>query len=106
MDREIERALPTPAQLMEAPELAVLRVLQTALEVAEAALKATYPDDAEAVESRGGRSEPEAYALAILYQSEVLGGLIHEYVQSVGRLRESRERKRDEDDLLRSGDIP
>jgi hypothetical protein len=99
MDREIDRSLPTPDDLMESPELAVLRVLQATLEIVEVALKATYPGDAEAAESNG-RTEPEAYAMVILYQIEVLGHLIQEYVRSLGRLRDSRDRRRDEDEVF------
>jgi hypothetical protein len=38
------RALPTPADLLSAPELAVLAVLQTTMDVTESTLTSAHPD--------------------------------------------------------------
>lgn len=92
----MERSWLTPEELGENPELAVLRVLKTNLDVAELALLSSYPrcEDREC-----SRSEEEAYAMAILYQMDALGAMLQEYVESVRR----RGRWQSEDDR---GDSP
>ena len=100
MDEAIAKSLPTPDELMYAPELAVLRVLQTTLEVAEVTLMVSYPGGVEGADTEGGPTEPETYARVMLCQIEALDVLIHEYGQSVKRSREWRERDRHHQDAF------
>lgn len=76
----------SPRELMEHPELAVLRILKTNLDVAGLALLATYPDNHE--NSEEPRSEQEAYAFAILHQIDAFGAMLDEYAESLRRLRQ------------------
>lgn len=76
----------TPSELMENPELAVLLVLKTSLNVAELALHAAYPDNCEC--SERCRSEQEAYVFAIRHQISTLEALLDEHLESLERLRE------------------
>lgn len=89
--QSVEDTLPTPLELSENPELGALRILRTSLEVAELALRATYPESCERFESR--RTEEDAYALAILYQIDALEATLDEYVESIRRLRAWRNRE-------------
>jgi hypothetical protein len=86
-------------QLNENPELAALLILKTNLDIAQLVLLATYPDSCEPSYSEDRRSEQEAYASSILYQIDALEGIINEYVESVRRLREWRNREPCERDI-------
>ena len=88
----MNESLLTPIQLNENPELAVLRILKTNLEVAETALVAAYPDSCEPYSERC-RSEQEANALSILYQIDALSVMLNEYAESLRRLRHWRSRE-------------
>ena len=87
--------LPTPIELSENPELAALRILKTNLDVAELALLASYPENCECPER--SRTEPEAYAIAILFQIDALESILNEYVESIRRLQEWRNREPSEE---------
>ena len=93
-------SFPTPMDLVDNPELAVLRILKTNLYVAELALLAAYPDGSESTYSERCPGSEEAYARAILYQIDALEATLDEYVESVRRFREWRTRE------SLAGDIP
>lgn len=99
----MDESLPTPAELQEDPELAVLRILRTTLSVAELALLSSYPESCEPARSGGSRSEQEAYVTAILHQIEALEGVLDQYVESIRRLRDWRDWQRRE---TSDSDIP
>ena len=93
----MDNSLLTPIELGENPELAALRILKTTLDVAELALLASYPDCCECSERR--RGEAEAYAFAILYQIDALEALLNEYVESIRRRGQWRNRESSEEDI-------
>lgn len=88
----------TPLELSENPELAVLKVLATSLEVADMALAATYPVSCEPSYFERCRSEQEAYALSIIYQIDALRAVVGEYAESIRRSRKWRGREPPADD--------
>ena len=80
--------LPTPIELSEDPELAVLVTLATNLAMARFAILAAYPDLEHCdPDSRHSQTEQDAYANAIFKQLAALGDLLEEYIASVRRLR-------------------
>ena len=81
----------TPIELLDHPELAVLRILRTSLDVAGIVLQATHLDSGECPERN--RSEPEAFAVALHYQIEALEAMLEEYVESIRRQEECRGRE-------------
>lgn len=87
----------TPIEFNDNPELAALRILRTNLDVAEVALLATYPDCEPSALDRC-HTEPEAYAISILYQIAALASLLNEYTESVLRSRERRSTTASTDD--------
>ena len=97
MKKTIDNSLLTPIALSENPELAALRILKTTLDVAELALLSSYPDSFEG--SERCRSEQEAYALAILFQIDALEAMLNEYVESIRRQWEWRNRESSEEDI-------
>jgi hypothetical protein len=94
----MNESFPTPIQLNENPELAVLRLLKTNLEVAEVALLAEYPDCEEPDWERQ-HSEQEAYVTAILHQIDALEATLDEYAKSIRRLRSWRNREPTDQDI-------
>jgi hypothetical protein len=83
----MNESFPTPMDLSDNPELAVLEILKINLEVAKRVLLASYPS------ARCGEpcfeschSEQEAYANGILYQSDALTAIVQAYVESTRRL--------------------
>ena len=93
----MDNSLLTPIELSENPELAALRILKTTLEVAELALVANYPDSFEY--SERPRTEQEAYAFAILFQIDALEALLNEYVESIRRRGQWRNRESSEEKI-------
>ena len=98
MRKTMDNSLLTPIELSENPELAALRILKTTLDVAELALLASYPESCECSERRG--TEQEAYAIAILYQIDALAVLLNQYVESLRRVGEWRNREASKEDML------
>ena len=77
--------LPTPEELANDPELAVLVALAQSLEVARVTLLAHYPDlHADDINCRRTHSDLDAYTAAISYQLHALSRTIDEYIDSVG----------------------
>ncbi len=76
----------TPMVLSDYPEIAPLWTLRVNLHVAELALLASHPESCEHSYSGPGRSEQEAYALALLHQIDALRVMLSEYLGSVRRL--------------------
>ena len=95
----MDESLPTPSELQEDPELAVLRILATSLRMAELALLSSHPASYEPARSDGPRTEQEAYAAALLYQIEALEGVLGEYVESTRRLRDWSRREPSDRDI-------
>lgn len=80
--------LPSPTELSEDPELAVLFALTINLAMARFALMATYPAlDGPANGEQVARNEQEAYASAIVKQAHALFDIVEEYLNAVQRLR-------------------
>lgn len=96
----VNHSLLTPIELGENPELAVLQILSTSLDVAQMALLSMYPDSCEPSRSlERRRSEAEAYALSILYQIDALSVLLQEYTESIRGSRQWRNRESSADDV-------
>lgn len=96
----VNHPLLTPLELGENPELAALQILATSLDVAHMALLAAYPDSCELSRSLDRRrSEPEAYALSILCQTDALSVMLQEYTESIRQAREWRNRESATDDV-------
>jgi hypothetical protein len=99
-----KRQIPSPSELAENPELAVLKTLLTNLDVFEMALSVVYPE--EDYRPDCSQSEQEAYATAVRCQTRALELMLCEYADSVDRLHQWRqcepplERTRSEDDEI------
>ena len=99
-----QRQIPSPSELAENPELAVLKTLLTNLDVFEMALSVVYPE--EDYRPDRSQSEQEAYATAVRSQTRALELMLCEYADSVDRLHLWREREpplehaRSEDDEI------
>lgn len=80
----------TPTDLSEQPQLAVLEVLESALQQSTLALIAAHPQywQEEAFPGSGDPSEEDAYVTAIIFQIHALEGTLQCYRQSVQRLRD------------------
>jgi len=75
--------MPSPEEIREAPEMALLASLAYSLEAAQVALAANYPslyDDLE-----GDHTEQSAYARGLYSQIAALLPLLHGYLASVRR---------------------
>ena len=99
MDETRDRSSLTPIQIHENPELAALRILKTTLDVVDRALVGAYPESGEPSYPDHDRSEPDAYALAILHQIDALGALLDLYVESIRRLGDRRDREACDQDI-------
>lgn len=76
--------VPTPPQLEQAPELAILAVLECALETASSALLAVYPEFCD-MEPREPLSQPALGALTIISAGKRLHTSIAGYRGAIER---------------------
>lgn len=79
-----------PGDLQEAPELAVLEILQRALDVAELSLKSAHPGGCDSADLLPQERETAACALCLLHQIAILGSMLREYTASERRFRAAR----------------
>lgn len=91
----MRRALPTPADLSEHPQLAVLSILEETVDQSIQTLVAAYPENwkDECQPVRSWRAAA-ACAKALLFQLYALDGTLRHYRQTLDRLEE---RSQDED---------
>ena len=78
-------SLPSPSELSDDPQLAVLVTLTTNLQMASFALLAAYPD--LDTQDPCARDEREAYASSIFKQIRALVEIVEEYLSAVQRFR-------------------
>lgn len=78
--------LPTPEELGEASELAVLVTLTVNLHMANFALLASYPDLDPSGDSRPAHDPQEAYVYALLSQIRALESIVEAYLESARQL--------------------
>ena len=76
---------PDVAALIARPHLAVVAILQIALEMTIQSLRASYPNLAEDPQSPLQRDEEDAYVDAVLHQAEALKGLLRSSNEAVAR---------------------
>ncbi len=81
------KILPTPEEISEHPELAIVVALLTNLQLASFALLAAYPDLDVDSNPHSSRTEQEAYVYAMLSQTRALEAVVEEYLGSLQRLR-------------------
>ena len=84
-------SLPSPSELSEDPELAVLVTLTTSLRMAYAVTSA-YPNLGDGLAPHAARDEREAYASSIVKQFRALMETIDEYLGAVQRKQSWRRR--------------
>lgn len=94
----MDNPLPTPEQISVDPELAALWILMANMDIARAALVASHPDLLREYPD-DPRTEQEAYAMAIIHQCHALTGMVHEYMEGIGRLRQWRSIKPSQGDI-------
>ena len=92
--------MPSPEELREAPEMALLASLAYLLEAAQAALAANYPFLYDHLES--DHTEQSAYARGIYSQIDALLSLLNGYLASVREASSPGYRRR----RSASGDVP
>ncbi len=88
--------LPSPTELGDDPQLAVLTVLITNLEMASFALLSVYPDldgHPDYPDPHAARHEQEAYASSIVKQVRALVDIVQEYLSAVQRGRSWKSRR-------------
>lgn len=78
-------SLPSPSELSDDPELAVLVTLTTNLHMANFAVLSAYPDLHGAVAPYAARDEREAYASCIVKHVRALLETVEEYLGAVRR---------------------
>jgi hypothetical protein len=76
---------PNPVELTEAPQLAVLEVLQSALRMTTRSLLAAYPDSCDEDAPLRQQSEDHAYSMALLFQIRALEDTLEAYRLSIER---------------------
>lgn len=82
----MRRTLPTPADLNEIPQLAVLNILDDTLELSTQVLIATHPEYSQ--DERPEHSEDVAYSTALVFQIHALEATLRCYRESLQRSRE------------------
>jgi len=85
-------SLPSPSELSEDPELAVLVTLTTSLRMAYFAVTSAYPNLGDGLAPHAARDEREAYASSIVKQFRALMETIDEYLGAVQRKQSWRRR--------------
>ena len=80
-------SLPSPSELSDDPELAVLVVLTTNLEMAHFAVLSAYPDLDGTLTPYAASNEREAYASSIVKHVRALAETVEEYLGAVRRQR-------------------
>jgi len=83
-------SLPDTIALILRPHLAVIAMLETALEMTLRSLSASYPNLAEEPEPTIQRYEEDAYVDSIFHQVHALQGLLRSYSDAVERHRQQR----------------
>ncbi len=78
-------SLPTPCQLSENPELAVLVTLTISLQMAHFAVVAAYPNLDTGLDPYVASDERAAYASSMVKQFRALTEIIDEYLSAVER---------------------
>jgi hypothetical protein len=96
---------PTPTDLSGDPELGVLSILDSVLEMTTIALVAADEDSVSGPPFESG-SEQSAYATAIVHQIEALEGTLQGYCQSIRRLRNHASGEADKTTCLPSLEVP
>lgn len=79
--------LPTPEELGEASELAVLVTLTVNLQMATFALLASYPDLDPSGDARPAHDPQEAYVYALLSQIRALENIVEAFLESARQRR-------------------
>jgi hypothetical protein len=97
---------PTPTDLSGDPELAVLSILDSVLEMTTIALVAADEDSPMSGPPFESGSEQNAYATAIVHQIEALEGTLQGYSQSIRRLRNHASGRADKTACLPSLEVP
>jgi hypothetical protein len=97
---------PTPTDLSGDPELAVLAILGSVLEMTTIALVAADEDSPMSGPPFESASEQNAYATAIVHQIEALEGTLQGYSQSIRRLRNHASPGADKTACLPSLEVP
>ena len=81
-------SVPDTFALIVRPHLAVIAMLETALEMTLRSLSASYPNLAEDPEPTTQRDEEDAYVDAVFHQAHALQRLLHSYSDAVQRCRQ------------------
>ena len=79
--------MPSPQEVRDAPEMALLTSLAYSLEATQIALAASYPSLYNECGLDDDHTEQGAYARAVYTQIDALMSLLEGYVASVGRAR-------------------